>query len=456
MDSADTDETSDGDDTPPERHSAGFKHRTRIDEARRTLLDATTPHERTERLALVPADGRALAESVSSPRAVPDYERSAMDGWAVRARDTFGASDRSPGILRVADEEPRSVPETDVAPDSAVRVHTGSELPAGADAVVMIEHADHVGDDLEVFDAVTEGENVAPAGEDVAEGQQLFEPGHRLRPSDLGLLKSVGIDRVSVYERPTVGVIPTGEELVQENPGPGQVIETNGLTVSRLVDRWGGEPTYRNVVTDDEAALRAAIQRDLTKDIVVTTGGSSVGERDLIPEVVDELGEVLVHGVALKPGHPVALGIVEETPVIMLPGYPVAAIINAVQFLRPLLKHVGHFPEAKSPTTRAKLARKIPSEPGVRTFARVRLSDEGEAGVDADDDGDDSADADADDTTDTETDTDGAAIATPTRASGSGVLSSVALADGWVAVPEGREGYDEGETVTVEHWEWSP
>ncbi|WP_049984983.1 molybdopterin molybdotransferase MoeA [Halobellus rufus] len=434
MDSADSDETSGGDDAPPERRSAGFKHRTRIDEARRTLLEAATPHERTERLALVPADDRALAEPVSSPRAVPDYERAAMDGWAVRARDTFGASDRSPGVLRVADGEPHSVPEREVAPESAVRVHTGSELPDGADAVVMIEHADRVGDDLEVFDAVTEGENVAPVGEDVAEGQQLFEPGHRLRPSDLGLLKSVGVDTVRVYERPTVGVIPTGEELVQEDPGPGEVIETNGLTVSRLVERWGGDPTYRNVVTDDEAALRAAIQRDLTKDIVVTTGGSSVGERDLIPEVVDDLGEVLVHGVALKPGHPVALGIVEDTPVIMLPGYPVAAIINAVQFLRPLLKHVGHLPDAKPPTTRATLARKIPSEPGVRTFARVRLEDD--AGEDADD-GD-------------------AATATPTRASGSGVLSSVALADGWVAVPEGREGYDEGETVTVEHWEWSP
>ncbi|WP_144904165.1 molybdopterin molybdotransferase MoeA [Halobellus captivus] len=452
MDSADTDETVDGDDEPPERQSAGFKHRTRIDDARRALLDAAIPHDRTERLALVPADGRALAESVASSRAVPDYERSAMDGWAVRARDTFGASDRSPGVLRVADDEPRSVPETAVGPETAVRVHTGSELPEGADAVVMIEHAEQVGGDLDVFDAVTEGENVAPVGEDVAEGQQLFEPGHRLRPSDLGLLKSVGVDNVTVYERSTVGVIPTGEELVQENPGPGEVIETNGLTVSRLVERWGGVPTYRNVVTDDESALRAAIQRDLTKDVVVTTGGSSVGERDLIPEVVDELGEVLVHGVALKPGHPVALGVVEETPVVMLPGYPVAAIINAVQFLRPLLKHVGHLPDVPPPTTRATLAEKIPSEPGVRTFARVRVDDEG--GSHADHRGGSHADhggrsqADGEDSN--------SPTATPTRASGSGVLSSVALADGWVAVPEGREGYDEGETVTVEHWEWLP
>jgi molybdopterin molybdotransferase len=427
MDSADT----------PDRRSAGFKNRTRIDDARNRVLDAVTPHDRTERLALIPADGRALAEPVASPRAVPDYDRAAMDGWAVRAADTFGSSDRSPGVLRVADGDAQSSPETTVADGTAVRVHTGSELPEGADAVVMIEHAERVGGDLEVFDAVTEGENVAPVGEDVSEGQALFDPGHQLRPSDLGLLKSVGVDRVTAYERPTVGVIPTGEELVQSDPDPGEVVETNGLTVSQLVERWGGLPTYRNVVTDDASALRAAVQRDLTKDVVVTTGGSSVGERDLIPEVVDELGEVLVHGVALKPGHPVALGVVDETPIVMLPGYPVAAIVNAMQFLRPLVKYLGHLPDDPPPTVRAQLARKIPSEPGVRTFARVELDDTGD--VDAVDAGGDDA----------------LPAATPTRASGSGVLSSVALADGWVAVPEGREGYDAGETVAVERWEWS-
>ena len=290
----------------------------------------------------------------------------------------------------------------------------------------MIEETERVGDELEVFDAVAEGENVGEVGEDVAEGTELYEPGHRIRPSDLGLLKSVGVDQVSVYEPPTVGVIPTGEELVQRDPGPGEVIETNGLTVSQFVDRWGGVPSYRNVVDDDPNAIRAAIQRDLAKDVVVTTGGSSVGERDYTPEVVDELGEVLVHGVALKPGHPVALGVVEDTPVVMLPGYPVACIVNAVQFLRPILKAAGNMPVPPHPTVEARLERKISSEPGTRTFARVRLNEE-----------------------------DGERVAEPTRASGSGVLSSVALADGWVVVPEGREGYDAGETVTVEDWEWS-
>jgi molybdopterin molybdotransferase len=410
----------------PDRKQSGFKDKTRLAEARERLLDAVSPHDGTEEISLASADGRVLAEEVVAARNVPHYPRAAMDGYAVRAADTFGASDRSPEVLRRAEA---AADADEVPPNGAIRVHTGSELPSGADSVVMIEQADEFGSDVEIFDAVAEGENVAPVGEDVESGQHLYDPGHRLRPSDLGLLKSVGVDTVAVRERPTIGVIPTGEELVQSDPEPGEVVETNGVTVSRYVERWGGDATYREVVTDDPDALRAAVQRDLTKDVVVTTGGSSVGERDLLPEVVADLGEILFHGVALKPGHPVAVGVVEETPVVMLPGYPVACIINAVQFLRPALKTVGGLAPDDHPTTEARLDRKIRSEPGIRTFARVELdeADDGEAGE---------------------------PIATPTRASGSGVLSSVALADGWVEVPEGREGIPEGETVSVQDWEW--
>jgi molybdopterin molybdotransferase len=406
------------------RKTAGFKDRTRVAAAREGLLATTTPLSRTESVGLGEADGRVLAVETNAGRPVPHYARAAMDGFAVRAEDTFGASDRAPVGL--------DVDET-TGPGRVTRVHTGSELPEGADAVVMIEQTERRGERVEVFDAVAGGENVAPVGEDVGEGQHLYDPGHRLRPSDLGLLKSVGEETVEVYERPRVSVIPTGEELVQGDPAPGEIIETNGQTVTQYVRRWGGDPTYRDVVTDDFDALRAAIERDIGHDIVVTTGGSSVGERDLLPEVVAELGEVLVHGVALKPGHPFALGRVEGTLVCMLPGYPVAAIVNAVQFLRPALRRVGHLPQVDHPTTEAELGRKVTSEPGTRSFVRVSLEeDDGESGGDAD-----------------------RPTATPTRASGAGVLSSVALADGWVVVPEELEGYDAGTTVSVENWEWS-
>jgi molybdopterin molybdotransferase len=400
---------------------SGFKEVTRVDAARERLLEAVSPVETTVSLPLASADGRVLAEPVSAARDVPHYPRAAMDGFAVRAADTFGASGRSPSVLRERDRG------TSVGPEEATPVHTGSELPDGADAVVMVEETDRFAGEVEVFDAVGEGENVAPPGEDVSEGEPLYEPGHQLRPSDLGLLKSTGVREVDCYDRPTVGVVPTGEELVQGDPEPGEVVETNGMTVSALVERWGGRAQYRDVVTDDESALRAAIQRDLTKDLVVTTGGSSVGERDLIPDVVDDLGELLVHGVALKPGHPCALGVVSDTPVLMLPGYPVACIVNAVQFLRPALKTAGHMPREPLPTTEARLTRKIPSSPGERTFARVTLEES--------------------------EDTEPGLAATPTRASGSGVLSSVALADGWVVVPEDSEGIVEGATVAVENWE---
>ncbi|MFD1563542.1 gephyrin-like molybdotransferase Glp [Haloarchaeobius amylolyticus] len=428
-----------------ERTEAGFKVRTPVAEARRILSDAV--RERgddvpcgTETVDVARADGRVLAAPVTAARNVPHYQRAAMDGYAVRAADTFGASERSPEVVRIvepdaSDEEHATADR--IEPGTAARVHTGSALPEGADAVVMIERVterESLGE-LEVEDALAEGENVAPVGEDVAEGQRLYEAGHRLRPSDLGLLRSAGYGQVAVAQRPTVGVIPTGEELVAGDPDPGEVIETNGLTVSRLAQRWGARATYRDVVTDDPESLRVAIQRDLTKDVVVTTGGSSVGERDLLPEVIDDLGEVLVHGVGLKPGHPVCLGIVEDTPVLALPGYPVACIINAVQFLRPTLRWLEGTTPDPHPTTQARLERKIPSEPGTRTFARVRLEARDEDDLDRDEP---------------------AYTAIPTRASGSGVLSSVALADGWVVVDDDREGIPAGETVAVENWEINP
>lgn len=399
-----------------DRRHAGFKHRTRVDEARATLESHVDVVDGTERVPLGEADGRVVAEQVTARTNVPGYPRAAMDGFAVRAADTFGASDRSPELLRTDDDS--------VDPGTAVRVHTGSELPGGADAVVMVEHVEPVGDDLEVYDAVAEGENVGPVGEDVEAGTHLYDPGHQLRPSDLGLLKSVDVRDVAVRERPEVAVIPTGEEVVQTDPGPGEVIETNGLTVSRLVERWGATARYRDVVTDDEDRLREALKRDLDADVVVTSGGSSVGERDLTVDVVDDLGDVLVHGVALKPGHPVAIGVIESTPVILLPGYPVSCIVNAMQFLRPAVKWALGTERIDPPTVTARLDGKVRSEPGIRTFARVTLERE--------DDG---------------------WIATPVSASGAGVLSTVALADGWIQVPESTEGYPTDGEVVVERWE---
>jgi molybdopterin molybdotransferase len=394
---------------------------TQLAAARDQLREICQPHGRTERCALEDATGRVLATDVSADRAVPHYDRAAMDGYAVRAEDTFDAGDRSPVRLDPANDI--------VSAGEAVQVHTGSAIPEGADAVVMVEHTEQRDDTLLVYDAAAGGENVAPAGEDVEAGQDLFDAGHRLAPSDISVLRSSGLESVEIVEEPRVSVLPTGEELVPagETPEPGQIVETNGLLVSTLVEQWHGDASYRNIVTDDESALREAVGSDLDHDIIVTLGGSSVGERDLIPDIVADLGEVVVHGIAIKPGHPFGFGVVEETPVLMLPGYPVSCLINAVQFLRPAIAWRGGTEPANLPRKQATLETKLRSSPGERTFARVSLSESD--------------------------DEDSLPAAMPVRVSGAGVMSSVTQADGWVEIPESRDGIPAGETVAVQQWE---
>jgi len=405
--------------------NAGFTEVTRLAAARELLAECCEPHGRTERRSPTDAVGHVLADGVEAVRPVPHYDRAAMDGYAVQAADTFGATDRSPARFERAEEI--------VDAGTAVQVNTGSAVPEGADAVVMVEETERRDDSLLVYDAVAERENVAPAGEDVEASQHLFGAGHRLTPSDVALLRAAGREAVPVREQPRVSVLPTGEELVDpgDTPEPGEIVETNGLLVSSLAAQWGGKPTYRDVVTDEEDALRAAVEGGLDHDVVVTTGGSSVGERDLVPDVVDDLGEVLVHGISLKPGHPVGFGVVDGTPVVLLPGYPVSCLVTAAQLLRPALAWLAGTEPRTQPTVRATLSRKLPSAPGERTFARVRFEDgHSEEGGDG-----------------TEP------TASPVRTGGAGVMSSVAFADGWVEVPESREGIQAGETVTVQQWE---
>jgi molybdopterin molybdotransferase len=398
----------------------GFHSVTRLSEARRRLREISEPHRRTDRRDVVDADGRVLAEAPTATRAVPHYERAAMDGYAVRARDTFDASERSPTTLSLAEDQ--------VGTREAVQVHTGTALPDGADAVVKVERTERRDGQLLVYDAVAADENVSPVGEDVSEGQQLFELGHRLSPSDLSLLRSTGRDAVTVVEPPRVSVLPTGDEVVPSGcePDPGEVVETNGLLVSRLVERWGGDPTYRDVVPDEAASLRNAVEADTDHDVVVTTGGSSVGERDLVAGVVEQAGTVTVHGVAIHPGHPVGFGTVDSTVVLMCPGYPVSCLVTAVQFLRPALAWQEGTEPDSLPRSRGRLVEKLRSEPGRRTFARVRVEEDP-----------------AENTPDVE----------PVRTGGAGVLSSVTSADGWVVIPESREGIPAGETVSVQRWE---
>jgi len=398
--------------------SQGFTEVTRLAAAREELLAAVDPPAASESVAVVAATGRTLTQDIAATRDVPGFDRAAMDGYAVRAEDTHAATERSPVRLDVVGDGADA--DVTVDPRQARYVHTGSPMPDGADAVVKVERTEERGDAVEVSLAVPPGNDVAPAGEDVADGAHLFSAGHRLRVSDLGLLKAAGHRTVPVAPRPTVSVIPTGEELVDFDPSYGETTETNGLTVSRLAERWGAEATYRDIVGDDADALADAIAGDTDHDIVVTTGGSSVGERDLLPDVVGDLGEVLVHGVALTPGHPVGFGVVDGTPVLTLPGYPVSCLVTAVQLLRPAIARAGGFELEDFPAFEATLDAKIAGEVGTRSFVRVRRTSD--------------------------------KTVEPVRG-GAGVLSSVAAADGWVVVPENLEGVAAGEPVTVQRWE---
>lgn len=398
------------------RHEHGFRDATPLDEARATFLETVTPLDRVESMSAESARGRVLSEDVVAERDVPHYDRAAMDGWAVRSGDTHGADDGSPRRLRIV--------EGAVGEGEAARVHTGSAIPEGADAVVMVEEATRVDDHVEIREPVGGSRHVGPAGEDVAAGDVALPAETRLTPSAVALLRSLEVEAVSVYDRPEVAVIPTGEELVRGDPDPGQIVETNGLMVAQYVDSWDARARYRDVVTDDPAALTSAIRNDLDADVIATTGGSSVGARDHLPEVVKEVGELSVHGVAIQPGHPVGLGRVEGTPIVLLPGYPVSCAVNAVTFLRPAIARLAHRGVPRYPTVECTLTRKITSKVGRRTFARVRLLERHDG-----------------------------CQAEPVMTSGAGILSSLAATDAVVEVPESREGYDRGERVTAVIWE---
>jgi molybdopterin molybdotransferase len=398
---------------------SGFRTKTGIQDALDIFLGSFSPLEGTEAVSLEEADGRVLCRDVVAPRDVPHYDRSAMDGFAVRAVDTFGSS-RDAGVFLQPKADGR------LERGECQPVHTGSPIPEGADAVVMIENTEASGAQIEVLGQVSPGQNVGARGEDVAKGQAVFAAGRQLKPSDVGLLASMGFTKVDVYRRPRIMIIPTGEEIVPRGtePQPGQMNESNGVMNYLYIKRYGGEPRVHDIVVDDRELLATALGEAATYDLIVTTGGSSVGRRDLLPEVVSSMGKILVHGVAIKPGRPVAMGYVESggkrTPIVCLPGYPAACAIDSMVFVDPAVKKLGHMPPARYRTEKARLARKIASEAGYRTYTRVSVD---------------------------------GGVATPLRTKGAGILSSVSLADGYVIIPEDTEGRDAGEEVEVVYLE---
>jgi molybdopterin molybdotransferase len=331
--------------------------------------------------------GRVLAEDVTAPHPLPPFTRSTVDGFAVRAADTHGASASLPAYLRVVGEVPMGVrSEIVLEPAQAALVHTGGMIPEGADAVVMIEDTQAPEEEeIEVLKPVADGENVLRVGEDVGEEELVLQAGMRIRPQEVGGLMALGVTEIRVAARPRVGILSTGDEVIppQQEPKPGQVRDVNTYTLSSLVRRSGGEPVPYGVIPDSYEALSQNVRMaHAENDVVVVTAGSSVSARDITVDVVAKLGApgVLVHGVSVRPGKPTILAVADGVPVIGLPGNPVSALVIAELFLTPLLQQLlGLKGSDPTPTLTARLQINVASETGREDYLPVRLhqTDEG-------------------------------------------------------------------------------
>ena len=356
------------------------------------------------------AGGRVTAGPVWVQMSSPHYDSAAMDGIAVRAAESTGASETSPICLTVGEQ--------------AVWVDTGDPVPDGYNAVVMVEHVHEIDEaTVEIQAPVPPYYHVRPLGEDMVASELLLPESHVLRPVDLGACAAAGVTKVLVRVRPTVAIIPTGSELVAAGSvaAAGQIVEFNSIILAGLVEEWGGHAARLAPVPDDLDRLRNALQEAVRRhDIVIINAGSSAGSEDYTARIVEEMGELIVHGVAYRPGHPVALGVVQGKPVLGIPGYPVSAVLTCELFVKPLVELKLGVQAQRRRRVEARMARKVVSPMGEDEHVRVALGRVGER-----------------------------MVATPIQR-GAGVITSLVRADGLLTVPRLSEGVEAGSKVEVE------
>jgi len=407
----------------------GFTHLLTPEEAQAQFRRAYTPRPRgTERVPLMDAFGRVLAQDAVAPEDLPEFDRSTVDGYAVRAADVATASDADPAALRLIGEVQmgQAAPRA-VGPGETIRIPTGGMVPDGADTVVMLEYVDvRRGDVCAIRRPARPGDNIIRRAEDVSAGEVALHQGVRLRPQDVGLLAAIGVVEVEVYLRPRVAILATGDEIVppDRHPAIGQVRDVNSFTLAGLVRQAGGVPRLYGIVEDDyEVLLRTLADARTASDLVLVSGGSSVGEKDAVARAIGDLGRpgVIVHGVSIKPGKPTILAVVDGTPIVGLPGHPVSGMVIFDVFVRDVLRGLAGRTAVRAfgQVVRATMARRIPSA-GVREdHIRVFLEDR-----------------------------DGAVWAVPVLGK-SGIITTMTRADGVVVVPLGRDHVDEGALVDV-------
>jgi molybdopterin molybdotransferase len=398
----------------------GFQKLTAVNEAlRKFLAETQIKKPKTAVIPLSSALNRVLAEDIIAEEDLPRFDRSAVDGYAVKAEDTFEASQFKPKTLQITEE-------IALSNGQAKRVWTGNPIPKGANAVVMLENTRQINNKLDVWASVAPGENVSKKGEDISKGEIAVKVGTRLKPHHLGLIASLGIAEVKVFEKPKIAILATGDELINlsAKPQENQIFEANRLILSGMCHELGAEPIDLGIAKDDVNEIISKIKTGLEEaDAVITTGGTSVGVSDFVPEAVNKIGKpgVIVHGVAMRPAMPTALAIARGKPIIILSGNPVAAIFGFEVFARPLIcRMLGLKHEEQRPTIKAKLTRRVNTFLGRKTFVRVRVFQHH-----------------------------GEFFAEPISARGSGIISTMTKANGYVVAPENREGLEEGETVPV-------
>lgn len=350
-----------------------------LEDAREIVRGSMRPIDRTERVPLSDANGRVLAVDVVSEHDVPPFARAAMDGYAVIAEDTFGASRSEPARLhRVGRLYTGETPTTPVSRGECIEIATGAPMPDGADAVVMVEETEPTtGQDVRVLSPVHPRQHVGPQGADIRTGQTVLARGDVLNPSRVGAIAALGHTHVEAFARPTVAILSTGNEIITpgEPLAPGQIYDINRFTLGAIVTEHGAVGITFSAAEDTLDALDRAIDRCLTCDVLVFSGGSSVGDRDLLMDIVQRRGRVLFHGVAVKPGKPTVFGIVDDKPFFGLPGYPTSCLSNGYILLAPALRQLARLPPARLNTVTVPLARRIVSATGRHQFYTVRLED---------------------------------------------------------------------------------
>jgi molybdenum cofactor synthesis domain-containing protein len=389
-----------------------------LEEARRLMLEAAVPIARTEAVPLGGAAGRVVASPPTAPIDVPPFDRAAVDGYAVVAEATFGAGPYQPASLRCIERVyTGEVPTRAIGRGECTEVATGAPVPDGADAVVMVEQTEREGDEIRVLTPLHPRQNVGRRGADIAAGRPVLQRGDLLTPARIGAVAAVGVAEIEVYARPRIAILSTGNEIVApgQRLGPGQIYDINRFTLSAVLGAHGGEPVVHPTVPDSIADLNAAIDAAAREDIVIFSGGTSVGERDLILDAIASRGELIFRGVAVKPGKPTAFGLIGGRPAIGMPGYPTSCLSNAYMLLVPMLRRIARLPECHPRTLHVPIARRIVSITGRFQFFTVRVID-------------------------------GAAIP---AFKASGDITSMSQADGYIEIPAQTDIVEAGEMVEV-------